>query len=174
MKEEQMTYSTGDMLKLINTAATNLLLKEKKVSLEARIRKQREELEYTRELLGRARKKVAELAPEIMEAEERALESRERFALLKAQLDTLQNERARLREVEKKAPLLKQMSTEIQALSQNINILQDRYDSLRSVCNGKMARKEEIEPKRRAMMSDLQAKKEKLAYLINENEQITS
>ncbi len=173
MKEEQMTYSTGDMLKLISTAATNLLLKEKKVSLEARIRKQREELEHTREFLTRARKRVAELAPEIMKAEESARESRERFTLLKTQLDVLKNERERLREIEKKAPLLQKMSAEIPALHENVDVLQDRYDRLRSVLNLANARKEGIETKRSEVMGDLQARKDKLACLIDENKQLT-
>ncbi|MBF0558776.1 MAG: hypothetical protein HQL08_08350 [Nitrospirae bacterium] len=173
MKEEQATYSTGDMLKLINTAATNLLLKEKKVSLEARIRKQREELEYTGELLARARKKVADLAPEILEAEERTRESREHFALLKAQRDGLNNELERLREIERKAPLLQQMSAEVTALLGNVAKQQDRYDRLRSVCDGKIVRKEELEFKKRHVMSDLQASKERLALLRTENEHLT-
>ena len=174
MKEEQMTYSTVDMLKLINTAATNLLMKEKKVSLEARIRKQREELEHTREFLARARKRVEELAPEIMKAEDSAGESRERFTLLKAQLDVLKNVRERLREIEKKAPLLQKMSAEIPALRESVDVLQNKYDRLRSVCNVGNARKEGIETKRREVMGDLQTRKAKLAGLINENKQLTS
>lgn len=173
MKEEQATYSTGDILKLISTAATNLLVKEKKVSLEARIRKQRKDMEYTRELLARARKKVAELAPEILEAEERARVSRERFALLKTQHDALKNELERLRETERKSPLLQKMTAEVTALRESVAVLQERYDCLRSVLDGKMMYKEELEHKRRDATTDLQLSSIALAALRTEHEQLT-
>jgi chromosome segregation ATPase len=165
MKEEQATYSTGDMLKLINTAATNLVMKKQKVSLEAQVRRQREECDYTRELLGRAQKKIAELDPELREAEERAREAREASAALEAEREALKKERDRLRELQRKAALLERKTAEAAALRGSVAALKEKFDRARSVLDGKLALKGELGHKRRASESAAQELKDRLASL---------
>lgn len=172
MNEKETTYSTGEMMKLINTAATNLLLKEKKVSLEARIRRQREELQYIRELLESAQKKVAELDPEILELEERASKSRQDLALLKTHRDGMKNELEELRGIERKEPLLQRRRAELAAIHESVAEMQERCDSVRSMAGRKAARIEELEYKKHGVMKDFQELKEKLKALNGAGEQL--
>lgn len=153
MREEQATYSTGDMLKLINTAATNLVLKKKKVSIEGHIRKLTEERDYTLELVTRARKKVEELDPELREAEARARESLKLFTLLKAECEARRKELERLLEIKRKAALLQQLTGEVTVLREDIASLQNSYSDLQPVCDERKARKKELEQERLGLMA---------------------
>jgi chromosome segregation ATPase len=172
MKEEQVTYSTGDMLKLINTAATNLLLKKNKVSLEAKILRQQEERNYTMELLSRARKKVEELDPELRKAEESVRVSRELFALLKAQRDALKDEADRLREIERKTALFKQVTAEAITLRERVDSLQAHNDRVRSAYIGEKAHRDDLENKKSRAVSAMHELREKLSSLTADREQL--
>lgn len=165
MRGEQATYSTGDMLKLINTAATNLILKKKKVALEGKLYKQQEERRYTLELIARARKKISELDPELRKAEEKAREIRERYSLLKSEHQVLEIELERLRETARKSALLKKRSAEVAALQDKVTALQGKYD-LRSPAYLSLKRRhEELTDKKRAAEAAAEALGQNLTSL---------
>ncbi|MBF0328598.1 MAG: hypothetical protein HQL10_05535 [Nitrospirae bacterium] len=144
MKQEQTSYSTSDMLKLINTAAGNLVLRKSKVSLEAQIRRQQAECDYTRELLTRARKMVSGLDPEIVAAEKRARESKERLMLLKSEREALAKELEGLRAVARKVEMLKQITGKAATLRESVEALQKSHDHALSLQKEKRVLKEEI------------------------------
>lgn len=172
MKEEQVTYTTDDMLKLINTAATNLILKKKKAALEGKIRKQMEEREYTQELIARAKKMISELDPELRKAEDRAREARELFSLLKVEHSALEIELERLRDITRKAALLKERTAEAATLREKVAALQEQSDLIRPAYTSKRTRKEELENNKQSSMAVMRALSEKLASLTALREQL--
>ena len=172
MKEEQVTYTTDDMLKLINTAATNLILKKKKAALEGKIRKQMEEREYTLELIARAKKMISELDPELRKAEDRAREARELFSLLKVEHSALEIELERLRDITRKAALLKERTAEAATLREKVAALQEQSDLIRPAYTSKRTRKEELENNKQSSMAVMRALSEKLASLTALREQL--
>ena len=172
MKEEQVTYTTDDMLKLINTAATNLILKKKKAALEGKIRKQMEEREYTQELIARAKKMISELDPELRKAEDRVRKARELFSLLKVEHSALEIELERLRDITRKAALLKERTAEAATLREKVAALQEQSDLIRPAYTSKRTRKEELENNKQSSMAVMRALSEKLASLTALREQL--
>jgi hypothetical protein len=172
MKEEQVTYTTDDMLKLINTAATNLILKKKKAALEGKIRKQMEEREYTQELIARAKKMISELDPELRKAEDRAGEARELFSLLKVEHSALEIELERLRDITRKAALLKERTAEAATLREKVAALQEQSDLIRPAYTSKRTRKEELENNKQSSVAVMRELSEKLASLTALREQL--
>lgn len=172
MKEEQVTYTTDDMLKLINTAATNLILKKKKAALEGKIRKQMEEREYTQELIARAKKMISELDPELRKAEDRAREARELFSLLKVEHSALEIELERLRDITRKAALLKERTAEAATLREKVAALQEQSDLIRPAYTSKRTRKEELENNKQSSVAVMRELSEKLASLTALREQL--
>lgn len=172
MKEEQVTYTTDDMLKLINTAATNLILKKKKAALEGKIRKQMEEREYTQELIARAKKMISELDPELRKAEDRAGEARELFSLLKVEHSALEIELERLRDITRKAALLKERTAEAATLREKVAALQEQSDLIRPAYTSKKTRKEELENNKQSSVAVMRELSEKLASLTALREQL--
>lgn len=172
MKEEQVTYSKDDMLKLINTAGTNLVMKKRKVSIEGHIRKLTEERDYTLELVTRYRKRAGELDPELRKAEESARESRELFTLLKAQRDAQKNELDRLREIAKKESLLQQKTSAVKTLREAVSAIQEQHARLQQAYALKQKQKGELEGNKNSVISALKGLKEKLDSLPTVREQI--
>lgn len=172
MKEEQATYSKDDMLKLINTAATNLVMKKRKVSIEGHIRMLTEERNYILELVTRYRKKAGELDPELRKAEECTRESREFFTLLKAQRDAQKSELDRLREIAKKETLLQQKMSAVEALREAVSDMQERHDRLQQAYTLKQKQKAELESNKNNAIEALRRLKEKLDSLPAVREQL--
>jgi len=174
MKEEKSTNTQDSMLKLINVAAFNLVLRKNKVSLESEIRKKKEDIKHTREFLEIVPKKAAELEPELMETERSVGESSGQFILLKEQKAALKKEIERLREIERKSALLQQRRAEVRALRKVVSELQDRYDRISPEYRVKLSKREELDEELRVRRSLVQKLKDENASLHDKHELLVS
>jgi chromosome segregation ATPase len=174
MNKEQVSYSTSDMLKLINTAGKNLLLKNKKVTLEAQIRRQRQERDYKMDVLTAARKKFQDLAPELPKAEELTREARKTSASLQTEHEALKNELDKLLDLQRRQPMLQPMTVEIETLKEGIASMQKMHEAQSRSLIDIRKKAQNIEQIRNRKKSDLQASKEKLEAMNARHEQLNA
>ncbi len=168
MKETKKT--TDELLRLINVAAKNLVLKDRKVSLGARIKRQQEENAYLRDLVTAASKKVAALAPELIEAEKNAHEAKQRYENLRIEQEELFSRLQSLRELQRRAEEIKTKAAEAERLRESLNLISRRYDGLRAQYDEASALKAEILGRLSAIQSDIDAQKAQLSKLNTEQE----
>ncbi|MCX8070727.1 MAG: hypothetical protein N2738_09515 [Thermodesulfovibrionales bacterium] len=102
MKRQEQTYTTKEMLRLINNAGMNLLMRKRKTALESKIERQKEERDYLKDILSGLKIKLSDLDPEFKEAQKRLNELQQTHNSIKAQWESLQYEIDRLQEIQKK------------------------------------------------------------------------
>jgi|GEM_PF-6793592 len=131
MKKPQQTYSTVEMLKLINNAGMNLMLRKKKIALESKIERQKEERDYLKEILSGLKSKLSELDPEFKEAQSRLNELEKTHNTLKSQWEDLQREIDKKLEIQKKLESFNVKKTELSNLSRNLSYLESTCNDLK-------------------------------------------
>jgi len=162
--------TTDEMLKIINVAAKNLVIKDRKVSLGARIKRQQEENAYLRDLVAAASKKVAALAPELIEAEKKAHEARTRYEALRTEQEELRQRLQSLKELQRRAEEIKTKAVEAETLRESLHLISRRYEGLRAQYEERSAFKDELHQRLLSIQSDMDDQKRQLLQLNAEQE----
>ncbi|MBF0566856.1 MAG: hypothetical protein HQK89_16650 [Nitrospirae bacterium] len=176
MPDENVTYTKEDLVKIINAAGSNLILKRKKISIESAIQNKLTEIEYKKEILSRFEKKAEELLVNCKAALEKSEFSGHLLANHTNIRDNVRKELDRMLEIEKKFALIGKRDEEIAVVIDTVEKLERRLLELRPKYNERIAEKERVETAIRQnqhsvdslkeSVTALSAKKEELSYLI--------
>ncbi len=174
MKKQGQGYSTKEMLRIINNAGMNLLVRKKKTTLESKIERQKEERDYLQDILTGLQMKLSELDPEFKEAQKRLNELQQNYHSLRAQWESLQSEIERLEDMQKKARELKDKTTELSMLLGEIYSLQTKQDIAKSEKESLLPKYQQLIQQKSASLNTLKSTKEQIIDLEKRQERLIS
>lgn len=174
MRKQGQTYSTQEMLRLINNAGMNLLVRKKKTTIESKIQKQKEERDYLQDILTGLQIKLSELDPEFKEAQNRLNELQQNHNSLKIQWESLQSEIDRLEGVQKKAKELQDKAKELSVILGEIYYLQTNHDSAKSEKDSLLPQYQQLIQQKTSSLNTIQSTKEQIAGLEKRQEGLIS
>ncbi|MEO5360567.1 MAG: hypothetical protein H7843_08970 [Nitrospirota bacterium] len=145
LTEDQATYTKQDMVRLINEVGTNLILKKDKISLETEIQKKQHQIEYKKEYFERVQKKFTELNSVLQGMEDRSREIKAQIDRCKAEKDAAIRELEQILDLEKKAAVLHQRSSDIETLTERVKALELKLSRLTPEYDEKLKEKDRLD-----------------------------